>query len=641
MNDNRIPIPGELNKIDKTYEQEVLSDLGIIRDTLLKFSDNQRDPFSDVGIENLKSKSSGKKPGGKIESKNTNKFLEGIKEKVAEGMEAGKKGLDTAYKQGVKSLLGPLNLITSPLEELTGKKFADYFNPFGDSKKYKGNLSRHKIKEIDPGIVWFWDQQEKKINDEKKGSKIDEFLKKFGWAGGLGSLLKLAGIGAGIALLAGGLIWATIDAIMGVLKAKQWGVSKFAGGMGGFLAGTGSGWSNAFKNAGKWALIGAGTGMLAAGPIGALAGGIIGASIGLVLGWIGGEIVAKNVDRVGKEFSTLWKDKKKSLFDKLFGSFDIGIQAYMDGLTGFLAAIPTMIFSIFQRDPKKIKAFQEGAADIIKGIASLSPANFIKHSIKNFSKDISTFFSKENKKPILKKLADLGFGFISNGIKTMWGMVKDFGNLKIIKEKFIPWIKEFAPKIWDGIKKGLGDAIEGIDKTLKGGVNFVGDLLKTVSTAIGNFFVSGFNKVRNNPFMRFVEDVVKGFGEFFKPVIRFFEFGAQKIAQSKNILVGIGEVIGDTVSGGKAFKSFNETADTEEFNKRFKDANANKDMQALKDLQEEVSKKTNVKDSNKAYQDSMIALNKALVEEIKLNKFTVTTNNINSSDKRKDFKYGY
>lgn len=620
-----ISIPNELTKNNLSYEQQIVAELSLIRDALTKFAESQLDPFSDsFGIGGgLNRKPGGKKPSGKgFDSKNTNKFLEGIKAKIEEGMEAARTGLDKTYKEGVKSLIGPMNLIVSPLEDLTGKKFTDWLNPFSEKNKFKGNLNRNKIKEIDPGIVWFWDQQEKATNEKTKGSKIDEFLKKFGWTGGLGSLLKMAGIGAGIAMLAGGLIWATIDAIMGVLKAKSWGVSKFAGGMGGFIAGTGSGWSNAFKNAGKWALVGAGTGMLAAGPIGALAGGIIGGAIGLVLGWIGGEIVAKNVDRVGKQFSTLWKDKQKNLFEKLTGSVNIGLQAYIDGLIGFASAIPAMIYNIWEKDPKKIKGVKEGIDQFLHGIAALTPFNFIKHQFLGLQKAVGKFRETKDTKPFFTRLSILSLDLITNNIKAMWGMIKDFGNIKVIKDKFIPWIKDFAPKIWGEIQKGLGGAIEGLGDKLKTGVDFVGDLLKTISKAIGNFFISGFNKLKKNPFIKFVEDVAKGFGEFFKPVVRFFEYGAAQVSE-KGIIKGLASFVGDMVTGGKDFTQFNQVKDV---NESFAMAKNEKDNSDLNRVVTDITDKLKDKNLDKKYKDDLIETLKMVRAEIEKNKVQVNNN---------------
>ncbi len=106
---------------------------------------------------------------------------------------------------------------------------------------------------------------------------------------------------AGPAALVAGLALAIKDGIAGYFLSDEWGVSKLSGVMGSVLGGTGSGWKNAFANAGKWALIGVGIGAFG-GPPGMLIGGIIGAVIGGILGYIGGEDLAKGFDKVGEWF---------------------------------------------------------------------------------------------------------------------------------------------------------------------------------------------------------------------------------------------------------------------------------------------------------------------------------------------------
>ena len=62
---------------------------------------------------------------------------------------------------------------------------------------------------------------------------------------------------------------------------------------------------NAFANAGKWALIGVGIGMIG-GPVGMLIGGLVGAAIGGILGYIGGDNLAKGFDKVGEWFTSMF-----------------------------------------------------------------------------------------------------------------------------------------------------------------------------------------------------------------------------------------------------------------------------------------------------------------------------------------------
>ena len=120
----------------------------------------------------------------------------------------------------------------------------------------------------------------------------------------------MKGLTLGKGLAMGGLVAAVglaiNDAIMAVAKADEWKVSKTSAGIGGFLGGTGSGWSGAFENAGKWATAGASAGFLIGGPIGALIGGLGGGVVGAILGFFGGEKIAKVIDGMGIWFKEKW-----------------------------------------------------------------------------------------------------------------------------------------------------------------------------------------------------------------------------------------------------------------------------------------------------------------------------------------------
>ena len=219
----------------------------------------------------------------------------------------------------VGSALGPISALAKPLEGFfgfdLGEQVAGIFKRdknkkegkgglFGLGTPFKGAINRNKVKEIDPGAVL--------ISDALSGSQTDDMEDQQSGLGGflsgllglnalrnlpgglLGTLLKASPFLA----LAGGILWGVMDGIAGMAKAEEWGVSDVAGFIGGFLGGTGKGWSNAFKNAGKWALMGAGGGFLVAGPVGAIVGGLVGAAIGGVLGYFGGEKIAQGLQSV-------------------------------------------------------------------------------------------------------------------------------------------------------------------------------------------------------------------------------------------------------------------------------------------------------------------------------------------------------
>ena len=103
-----------------------------------------------------------------------------------------------------------------------------------------------------------------------------------------------------------GLVIAIKDGISGMASSMDWGVSKISGFLGGFFAGEADGGiMNMFKNAGKWALIGAGIGSMVP-VIGTLVGGLVGGAIGGILGLIGAKKIAKAFDKIGAWFKKVW-----------------------------------------------------------------------------------------------------------------------------------------------------------------------------------------------------------------------------------------------------------------------------------------------------------------------------------------------
>ena len=103
-----------------------------------------------------------------------------------------------------------------------------------------------------------------------------------------------------------GLVIAIKDGISGMASSMDWGVSKISGFLGGFFAGEADGGiMNMFKNAGKWALIGAGVGSMVP-VIGTLVGGLVGGAIGGILGLIGAKKIAKAFDKIGAWFKKVW-----------------------------------------------------------------------------------------------------------------------------------------------------------------------------------------------------------------------------------------------------------------------------------------------------------------------------------------------
>ncbi len=150
-----------------------------------------------------------------------------------------------------------------------------------------------------------------------------------------------------------GLVLAIKDGISGMASSMDWGVSKISGFLGGFFAGEADGGiMNMFKNAGKWALIGAGIGSVVP-VIGTLVGGLVGGAIGGILGLIGAKKIAKAFDKIGAWFKKAWMgitkfigevwDKVKTWFTELWTWASGGIAAGWTNLTDYLSGIWTSV----------------------------------------------------------------------------------------------------------------------------------------------------------------------------------------------------------------------------------------------------------------------------------------------------------
>ncbi len=138
------------------------------------------------------------------------------------------------------------------------------------------------------------------------------------------TLIKVLGKAGPIALIVAGLSMAIQDGISLMFKSEEMGTSKVGAFFGGFFGGAAEGgMANAFKNAGKFALIGAGIGALMGAGIfsipGAIIGGLLGAALGGILGYIGGEKLAKSFDGIGtwfsEKFTSLIIDPIKNIWD--------------------------------------------------------------------------------------------------------------------------------------------------------------------------------------------------------------------------------------------------------------------------------------------------------------------------------------
>lgn len=274
-------------------------------------------------------------------------------------------------KESIKgSLLGPLNLIFEPFKGILGPFIKLIGGGLGKIFKigHKNKPSENDVAKAGPlGIgALFIGNMIKSIFGKKGKDKDGGLFGEGGLLGKLGSGIKSlfkGGLGkglvkmGGIAMLASGLIMGAVDGINGWIKSQDWGTSKVSGFLGGFMAGTGKGSKNAFKNAGKWALMGAGAGTLIAPPLGTIVGGLAGAAVGGLMGYFGGEAMAKGIDEVFNvsKFQKIWKDNSTKTSDKI-------------GLT-ILEGAKTAITAPFKLLGKAGKAMGEGIsklADYVK-----------------------------------------------------------------------------------------------------------------------------------------------------------------------------------------------------------------------------------------------------------------------------------
>lgn len=113
---------------------------------------------------------------------------------------------------------------------------------------------------------------------------------------------------AALSLAVVGTTMAINDAKQAVSKSKEWGTSKTAAAIGGFIGGTDENkFARVLKNAAKYAAIGAAIGIIVPGVgnlVGAVVGGLIGLAIGAGTGAVGGQNIARGLDSVAGKPNT-------------------------------------------------------------------------------------------------------------------------------------------------------------------------------------------------------------------------------------------------------------------------------------------------------------------------------------------------
>lgn len=520
------------------------------------------------------------KRDNKKEKKERGEFTKAI-------IEAGKKSGEAIYGEGFKMLLGPLRLITEPLENFLGINFKDIFatglksiggkikglfqkekvpgskeKPLTDltenlvgktiqeemlpsetGKLFMGKPTRQTVLPIDPGAVLLFDLFTKGFKKDGIGKNEEGLMGLFGDGGVMKSVGPMIAKLGGIAMLIGGIVWAVMDGISGFFKAKEWGTSKVSGVIGGILGGTSKGLEGAMGNMGKWALIGAGIGTLIMPFVGTLIGGLLGGALGFILGWIGGERIAKFFDMVGSAVANFFTKTIPEVASNIWNA-----------ISGFFSWIWGGIIKTFN-----------WIADFIGGYFTGFIDNFI-NFFSSFGKAFKKRFGKESKKSgenllqktllfftdIIKNIGSFVWGFIDNIIDTIKKVPIVGQAMTWVDEKVIEPIKGFFKGIFKGIQEFISDP-----KT------FINNLWGNIINKVSGFFDSikkGFDEFIKDP-MGFIgkelNKLINSVGEFFADMGREFEFLVA------NPIAAISAIAGDkkAILKKEAFKEKKRTED--------------------------------------------------------------------------------
>lgn len=402
-------------------------------------------------------------------------------EKIAqEHLEETKKFYEKNENTIASTILGPLRMITAPLDKFTNGFLSKSVKSalFG-GQKGKTNPNKQdvvKMGAIGSGFLYIAKIMDK-VEDEKKDSifeKIGNFFKekiggllgKFGNFLGtkLGELLfhpskfakKMGRIGGGLAL-AGGAVMMGVDAHKGTQQdwkdkeGKQ--LSKGVKGAGALLGGIGSGFQGAFANMGKWALTGFGIGNLIMPGIGGIVGGAIGGLLGGILGFIGGEKLAQGIQAIGNWFKdTFWPALKNfgiKIWEVIKDLFGINkLKEIWSGddntLVKVLKTITTGLITYITFPIKKILC---GAKFI---------ANFVKNT--KFGKAVGQFMGSMMNTTVGKKIGN-ALATAKSGIAGIQGIFDHaFDGVKWDKDKgFLNNMKDITSTIFNNIKNGITD----------------------------------------------------------------------------------------------------------------------------------------------------------------------------------------
>lgn len=368
-------------------------------------------------------------------------------------------------------------LVTKPMEDLLGidiaKMTSEGFKNIFKKKEPKEEAGEFLSRKVSPrkddlkkgGIigasaVYIGGLINSLLGKDKESSGMSESLSGGllggGLAGGVGSLL-IKGLSAGSIIA--GVVWGIVDAISAVFKSDEWGVSKLSAGLAGFFAGSGEGGiKDAFKGMGKWALIGAGIGLLT-GPIGALAGGLIGGALGGILGFVGGEKVAKAFDAIGSWFAKTWEVVKEGFvsfisnfgeradnFVKSIGNFIVSIWNNL--VDGAIAVKDFFLYTVPQWLAEKIESIKTWTSETFE-IVRTAVVNFFIKTKEFFLETVPTWIS--DKVETVKTWASDVFNSAKDSMVNFFNRIKDF---------FVVDIPQKTTSIFESIKETFLDLLE-------------------------------------------------------------------------------------------------------------------------------------------------------------------------------------
>ncbi len=341
-------------------------------------------------------------------------------------------------------------------------------------------------------------------NGKKKTRKggLKNFMS--GMFGGMftgGGIKSVLGKAIGPAALLTGLVMAIKDGVAGYFKSGEWGVSKLAGTIGGLFGGIDKGLKGALWGGMKWALIGAGIGSFIP-VIGTAIGGAIGALLGALLGWIGGEKIAKWIDKITVWFKANWvivtdwvKDVAIAIKEWIVEKFNFAKNTAIAGWT----TLQAKVVEVF----KKIKEWFE---DLWKWSSEKVVVGW---------KGVTTFMTG-----VWDDIVGWFIGlwtWVEGGIVGAWKGVTGF--IKGVWDTVVGWFT----KLWEwGENSGTK-----IAKGFKGITGFVTGVFDDIVDWFTGLF--GFGKKDGKEMSeeekkklagdfdlsKIIKDIVKGIGEFF------------------------------------------------------------------------------------------------------------------------------